>query len=62
MLKVISFSLVLILSGCVNTVRSEINLCGQLPSVSVRDTTETILEVDNFNQKYMALYCNAQQP
>ena len=56
----------LTLSACVSTEMSEtsssgkINLCRELPSVSVRDTTETIIEVDNFNAKYRALYnCDA---
>jgi hypothetical protein len=49
----------LLLSGCVSPVTSEINLCNQLPTVSTQDTTQTIIEVDNFNAKYKALYCNA---
>lgn len=48
----------LLLSGCVGTVKSErINLCNQLPSVSEKDTAQTIIEVDNFNAKYKAAYC-----
>jgi hypothetical protein len=56
-------SVMLLLQGCVSSTKfetSDINLCGELPSVSVNDTTETILEVDNFNAKYVALYCNAK--
>jgi hypothetical protein len=37
-----------------------INLCNQLPTVSEKDTDQTIVEVDNFNAKYEALYCNAK--
>ena len=41
-----------------STVQSErINLCNQLPTVSEKDTDETIIEVDNFNAKYRAAYC-----
>jgi uncharacterized protein YceK len=50
----------LLLSGCAKVATSEINLCNQLPSVSRLDTTQTILEVDNFNAKYKAAYCNAK--
>lgn len=58
MQKVIVFSLFL-LTGCVETVKSgTINLCNDLPSVSVKDTDQTIIEVDNFNAKYKAAYCN----
>lgn len=49
----------LLLTGCVETVKSgTINLCNNLPSVSVKDTDQTIIEVDNFNAKYKAAYCN----
>jgi hypothetical protein len=34
------------------------NLCDDLPSVSILDTDQTIIEVDNFNTKYRSLYCN----
>jgi len=49
----------MLLSGCDHVVQSErINLCNQLPTVSEKDTTQTIIEVDNFNEKYRAGYCN----
>lgn len=60
MLKIIVFSL-LFLTACVNLDMSgKINLCNQLPSVSEKDTDQTIIEVDNFNAKYEALYCHAK--
>ena len=50
----------MLLSACVGTAKSDrINLCNELPSVSEKDTTQTILEVDNFNAKYKAAYCDA---
>ena len=48
----------LALSACVSTAQSaRINLCNQLPTVSEKDTAQTIIEVDNFNEKYRAGYC-----
>lgn len=45
--------------GCVGTGTSDrINLCNELPTVSEKDTDQTIIEVDNFNAKYRAGYCN----
>ncbi|RTL05370.1 hypothetical protein EKK58_08195 [Candidatus Dependentiae bacterium] len=44
-------------SGCVATSGTDrINLCKELPTVSVNDTDQTIIEVDNFNEKYRAAY------
>lgn len=58
MLKITVFSF-LLLSGCVGTGTSDrINLCNELPTVSEKDTDQTIIEVDNFNAKYRAGYCN----
>lgn len=49
----------MLLSGCVGTGTSDrINLCNELPTVSEKDTDQTIIEVDNFNAKYRAGYCN----
>jgi hypothetical protein len=58
------FKLILIgmlpLTACVGLDTFEMtNLCNELPTVSLRDTDQTIIEVDNFNAKYKALYCNA---
>ncbi len=51
---VISF---LCLSGCVSVGTSgTINLCDKLPTVSEKDTDQTIIEVDNFNAQYRAFY------
>ncbi len=60
--KVIVFKLMLIgmlaLSACTPVAQSaRINLCNQLPTVSEKDTAQTIIEVDNFNEKYRAGYC-----
>jgi hypothetical protein len=47
----------MLLSACVPVTQSDrINLCNDLPTVSERDTTQTIIEVDNFNEKYRAAY------
>lgn len=44
-------------TGCVApSGTNRINLCNELPTVSVNDTTQTINEVDNFNEKYRAAY------
>lgn len=43
--------------GCTPVAQSaRINLCNQLPTVSEKDTDQTIIEVDNFNEKYRAAY------
>lgn len=48
------------LSACVGLDTFErTNLCNELPTVSEKDTDQTVIEVDNFNAKYEALYCNA---
>ncbi len=59
MQKIIVISL-LCLSACTPVAQSaRINLCNQLPTVSEKDTDQTIIEVDNFNEKYRAAYgCN----
>lgn len=49
---------VLLLSACQGAGTSGINLCDELPTVSRNDTDQTIIEVDNFNAKYEAIYCN----
>lgn len=47
----------MLLPACQSTTMSDrINLCNDLPSVSVKDTDQTIIEVDNFNAKYRAAY------
>lgn len=47
----------MLLSGCVSTSPYDrINLCNDLPTVSEKDTDRTIIEVDNFNEKYRAAY------
>lgn len=56
-----SKSIVLVMSllsvtGCVAPSGDRINLCNQLPTVSENDTDQTIIEVDNFNEKYRAAY------
>jgi hypothetical protein len=46
-----------LLSACASVGTSgTINLCNKLPTVSEKDTDQTIIEVDNFNAQYRALY------
>lgn len=43
------------LTACVRVEESAIKtLCKDLPTVSTKDTTQTIIEVDNFNAKFEA--------
>lgn len=50
----------LLLPGCAKKGDfGKIDLCDELPTISPADTEQTIIEVDNFNAKYEALYCNA---
>ena len=47
----------MLLSACASPIGlGKINLCKELPTVSGKDTDQTIIEVDNFNAKYEALY------